>query len=119
MLVTQHPDKPPSARPMQIGEVDDDGTVWFLSTSQTPMMEAIEENAGVVVVCQGRDDFVSLSGLAEVYMFPAKLKEIWRPSFYRWFPQGPDTVDLVALRVVPIEGTRWDGGGARQHFEAR
>lgn len=118
MLVTQHGTKPPSARPMQIGEVDDDGTVWFLSTSGTHMMDALEKDANVAVVCQRPDDFVSLSGVAETYQFPNKLKAIWRPSFDRWFPDGPETADLVALRVVPVEGDRWDASGRHFHFEA-
>ena len=117
MLVTFHGEKPPSARPMQIGEVDDDGTVWFLSRSGTSMMDAVEQDARVAVVCQRADDFVSLSGVAETYQFPNKLKEIWRPRFDRWFPDGPDTTDLVALRVVPVEVDRWDEKGSHTHFE--
>ena len=119
MLVMQHGAKPPSARPMQIGEVDDDGTVWFLATASKHMMDALDQNASVAVVCQQPDDFVSLSGVVETYQFPNKLKAIWRPSFDRWFPQGPDTPDLVALRVIPVEGDRWDGQGTHTHFEAR
>lgn len=119
MLVTQHGAKPPSARPMQVGEVDDDGTVWFLSTTSRHMMDAIEQDASVAIVGQHSDDYVSLSGVAETFQFPNKLKAIWRPSFDRWFPDGPDTADLVALRVVPTGGDRWDRDGAHTHFEAK
>jgi general stress protein 26 len=119
MLVIQHPTKPPTARPMQIGDVDDDGTVWFLSKTGAPMMNALEQDPNVAFVCQGPHDFVSLSGIAEIFAFATKLATIWRSSFDRWFPEGPDTPDLVAFRVAPVEGDHWDDRGAHTHLEAR
>lgn len=116
MLVTAQLPSGPSARPMQIGEVDDDGTVWFLSKHGSGLVHAIEHESHVAVVCQRPDLFVSLSGLAEVYQFPAKLREIWRDSFSRWLPEGPETPDAVAVRVVPMKADRWDGAGNHAHF---
>lgn len=119
MLVTQHESKPPSARPMQIGEVDDDGTLWFLGKLDASWMDALESNSNVGLTCQRADAFASVSGVAEIYQFPAKLRSIWRASFDRWFPQGPDTPNAVAIRVVPVSADRWGPEGRRSHVDVR
>ncbi|MGF1509770.1 MAG: pyridoxamine 5'-phosphate oxidase family protein [Myxococcota bacterium] len=116
MFVTARDAAPPSARPMQIGEVEDDGTLWFVSTLASSMVDALHADPHVAVVCQRPDAFISVSGVAEIYQFPAKLREIWRPSFDRWLPKGPETPDAVAVRVAPVSGDHWDAAGHHAHF---
>lgn len=119
MLVTKQPSGLPRGRPMQIAEVDEDGSVWFLVKEKTRAVEALEHDPHVAVICQRPDVFVSISGIAEVFQFPSKLRMVWKASFDRWFPEGPDSTEAVAIRVAPVQGDRWDKQGAHLSLEER
>ncbi len=118
MLVSEREGEPPEARPMHLAEVEDDGTVWFISRPNSYLLAALEANPAVTVIAQGGGQFVSVGGIAEVYQFPAKLKASWKPSFKRWFPDGPEKSDASAIRVSLVRAARWDMLGNYQHYDA-
>jgi general stress protein 26 len=111
MLVTQHEVEPPRGRPMHVADVEDDGTVWFISQPDASLLAALESHRAVAIIAQGADQFVNVGGVAEVFQFAAKLRAIWKPSFERWFPEGPERADAVAIRVSLVRADRWDADG--------
>ena len=57
----------------------------------------------------GSQQYVSLTGTAEVIRDKAKIEELWQPQLRAWFPEGVDTPDIALLKVSVERGEYWDG----------
>lgn len=101
------------SRPMAIGSVDDDGTLWFVTTDASPKIGEIASANAVNVALQSSDAFVSVSGQGAAVEDRAKVRQLWREPWRVWFPDGPEQRDLVLLRVEPWVAEFWDQRGAR------
>jgi general stress protein 26 len=111
MLVTTGKDDMIRARPMRIVDRADDFELWFLTSRNTGTVEELEGDLRAAVLVQGNDEYASLSGMASVVDDRDTLHRLWTPLMKPWFPDGPDTPDLVAIRFVPTEGAYWDASG--------
>lgn len=102
--------KPFSARPMAIQEVDDQGTVWFLSASDSHQNQQISADPHVQLLFQGSDysDFLSLYGTAIISRDKEKIKHLWSPLAKNWFTGGEDDPRITVVKVTPSEGYYWD-----------
>lgn len=108
MLVTQHDQFPLLARPMGIQGVDDDGTVWFLSSSETDKNEDIERDPRVTLLLQNNKsyEYAQLSGHASIHRDRALIEKYWTPVAKIWF-EGKDDPRLTLLAVHPVSGYYW------------
>jgi general stress protein 26 len=114
MLVTHMPTQNTlRSRPMAIGAVEDDGTIWFVTTRDSPKVAELEAETAVNVAMQSRTTFASLSGAARPVDDRVRVRSMWREPWRVWFPDGPDQADLVLLRVDPRVAEFWDQGGSR------
>jgi general stress protein 26 len=54
------------------------------------------------------DRYVSVSAAATVTHDPARVRELWNPTYRAWFPHGPDDPDsaILAAHIERIE--YWD-----------
>ena len=99
-----------ATRPMSVQQVDDDGSLWFLSASDSHKNAELAERHDVRLFFQGSEHsgFLSLTGAASVSGDKAKIKELWEPVLKTWFTGGVDDPRITAIKVVPSGGYYWD-----------
>jgi len=107
-------------RPMAIAQVDDDGTLWFLTDIQSGKVAELAQDARVLVSLSESDRYVVMTGEVDIVRDPAKAKDLWKEPFRVWF-KGPDDPALTLLRFDPVDGEYWNNAGAqgiKQAFRA-
>ncbi len=111
MLVTRTEEGHLRSRPMAMADVEDDGTMWFLTQTDSGKVDEITADNHVNVSMQSSSRFVSISG----FVFPVadrkKLDEFWKESWKIWFPDGKDDPSLLLLKVQGERGEYWDNSG--------
>lgn len=98
------------SRPMTNQQVDDDGDLWFFTSTEADIWENIVQNPMVNVSFANPEDsvYVSVSGRAERVVDRALIKSMWNPAVQAWFPHGPDDPHAVLIRVVTDTAEYWD-----------
>ena len=100
------------SRPMSNNrEIEFNGDLWFLTYGSSHKVDEVGRvpavNASFADI--GSQQYVSLSGRAEVIRDKAKIRELWQPHLRAWFPDGVDTPDIALLKVSVEQGEYWDG----------
>ncbi len=99
-------------RPMHVASVDDDGTLWFVtSIDSTKVEEALSPHDGYAVA-QSRTRQACIRGTFTVVRDPDQIQEVWNKSYEVWFPQGPTDPRVCLLGLHPREVEFWDSSGA-------
>jgi general stress protein 26 len=98
------------SRPMNVRKVDDDGTLWFLSASDSHKNRELAADPTVRLFLQGspHSDFLTLTGRATITTDKAVIKELWTPIVRTWFTGGVDDPRITAIKVTPTDGYYWD-----------
>lgn len=99
------------SRPMSLnGDVDDQGNLWFFTSSNSHKASEIERtpNVNVSFIDTDQQHYVSISGDAELVQDKQKIKELWKPVLKAWFPDGPDQPDIALLKVRVKKAEYWD-----------
>ncbi|WP_373531336.1 pyridoxamine 5'-phosphate oxidase family protein [Vampirovibrio sp.] len=113
-LVTHSGNGALHGRPMAVAQVEPlrhGCDLWFVTGLDTPKMDEIRSNDQVLVAFQNRNDqFLTLSGRADMVQDPEKTEELWGDSLKLWFPQGQSDPNLILLRVRAEHGDYWDRG---------
>jgi general stress protein 26 len=112
MLVTRTPDGKLRSRPMQVADVEPDGTIWFMTERHSCKIEELAADSHVNVAMQNDRKFVSISGTATAVDDRRKVAELWNEAWKTWFPDGQDDPSLVLLKVQGDAGEYWDNSGA-------
>lgn len=101
---------PEASRPMSVQKVDEDGTCWFLSASDSHKNADIARDPRVRLLFQGsqHSDFLVLFGEATISRDKEKIKELWEPIIKTWFTEGVDDPRITVISVKPREGYYWD-----------
>jgi len=99
-----------ATRPMAVQKLDDNGTFWFLSASDSYKNQQIQEDSAVQLLFQGSaySDFLNIVGTATISTDRARIKELWNPILKAWFTEGEDDPRITVIEVVPQEGYYWD-----------
>lgn len=99
-----------ATRPMAVQEVDDAGTLWFLSASDSHQNRELTRDSAVQLMFQGsaHSDFLMLYGRATITVDKARIKQLWKPLFKTWFTEGEDDPRITLIQVRPSEGYYWD-----------
>ena len=102
--------KPFITRPMSVQKVDDDVSLWFLSSNDSHKNDEIQNDSAVQLLFQGSSysDFLSLYGTATISEDKEKIKELWNPMLKTWFTEGIDDPRISVIKVTPAEGYYWD-----------
>ena len=114
MLTTRASDGRLHARPMSNnGEVEFDGDVWFFSAADSRKVGEIEAEPRVELSYADTEQFrfISMSGDAEIVRDTAKKQALWIEELRRWFQDGPESDDVVLIKVVPTVVAYWTGDG--------
>ena len=112
MLTTKDEDGFLRARPMSNnGEVEFDGDVWFFSASDSRKVGEIEADPHVELSYTDTDRylFISMSGEAAIVRNAEKKRELWIEDLERWFENGPDSDEIVLIKVTPSVVAYWNG----------
>jgi general stress protein 26 len=99
------------SRPMSLnGDVDEQGNLWFFTSSNSHKASEIERtpNVNVSFIDTDQQHYVSISGDAELVRDKQKIKELWKPVLKAWFPDGPDQADVALLKVKVKKAEYWD-----------
>lgn len=95
-------------RPMWIGEIQKTEGIWFATGADNAMVDDIDRDPQVCLSMQSKLHFVSLSGQASIHNDRAKIKELWKPAWETWFPNGKEDPKIRLIRVTPMAGDYWD-----------
>ncbi|MGG5888352.1 pyridoxamine 5'-phosphate oxidase family protein [Falsiroseomonas sp. HC035] len=110
-LVTVDTDGHLRGRPMRAAKLQEfDGTLWFFTGDHTPKTEEIRHDERVLLAYSdpSAQNYVSVSGTAQVVRDVAKQKALWSEPMRTWFPGGPEDPRAALLKVV-VEGAEyWD-----------
>lgn len=98
------------ARPMNVRDIDPDGTLWFLSASDSFKNNELATDPSVRLFFQGskHSDFLELDGRARVSTDRATIERLWEPVLQTWFTGGVDDPRITAISVTPEHGHYWD-----------
>jgi general stress protein 26 len=112
MLTTVEADGALSCRPMAVLEMDEYGVLWFFTDLRS---SKIDQLRAVNLSFTDRDTatYVSLSGRGEIDTDRRHIQRLWTAMAEPWFPDGPESPNLVLLRIVPDAADYWDGPNSR------
>lgn len=118
MLTTLEDDGTMRSRPMAVLSQQDfsDGCLWFFTpfksaktdTLQKPHRSQDQRNVNVSFSDPSHQNYVSVSGVAEIFQDRAKAAQLWTEAMRTWFPKGLDDPQLALLRVRVMYGEYWD-----------
>lgn len=98
------------ARPMSNnGEVEFDGDVWFFSAAESRKIGDIESDPEVHLSYADTKSFVfvSMGGSASIVRDIEKKRQLWMEELERWFEDGPESDDVVLIKVTPRTVAYW------------
>lgn len=102
------------SRPMMTQDAKFDGTLWFITSHESATVAEITANprVNVAYASTGHEEYLSVSGTAEVLNDRAKIAEFWSPFLKAWF-EGPDDPTIRCIRVTADEAEFWDSPGGK------
>lgn len=95
------------ARPMGLLQVDDDNTLWMVTTIDSDKAEQVRADQRVNLSFAA-DDYLSVSGTAEVVRDGAKAEELWNPHVDAWLQCDPTDPRVALIRVSPATIAYWE-----------
>jgi general stress protein 26 len=110
VLVTHAPAGRMHGRPMAVAQVDDDATLWFVTSLDSTKLDEIMKEPRALVALQSSRQFVCTNGEIEIVTDRARLKELWKESFKVWFKDENDP-NIALLKYVPSDAEYWDTSG--------
>ncbi|WP_017317642.1 pyridoxamine 5'-phosphate oxidase family protein [Mastigocladopsis repens] len=111
MLTTVDEDGSLHSRPMSTNsEVEFDGDLWFFTYASTHKVTEIEQHHQVNVSFSDphKQQYVSVSGPAQLVRDRNKLQQLWKPQLKAWFPKELDEPDIALLKVSVEKAEYWD-----------
>ncbi len=99
-----------SSRPMTLQDTEFDGDIWFFAQRSAAFMDHIETNSEVNVTFANPEDmsFLSANGNATIVNDDAKKRELWKPLYKAWFPEGLEDPDLRLIKVSVQSADYWE-----------
>ncbi|MBO1768310.1 pyridoxamine 5'-phosphate oxidase family protein [Allobranchiibius sp. GilTou38] len=95
------------SRPMGIQQTDDD-LLWFFAAADSPKVAELRADPRINLAFSDSDDFISLSGTAEVVHDPAKNRELWNKFAEAWLQAEPEDERVVLIKVTADTAEYWD-----------
>lgn len=111
MLTTVDKDGSLHSRPMSlINNMDEDGTLWFFTNTDSHKVLEIQRRQQVnVSFCSpSKQRYISITGTAELLRDRNIIVEKWQPELQTWFPQGIDEPNIALLKVTTDKADFWE-----------
>ena len=103
------------SRPMTTIEHDAEDSLWFFAAAHSSTADDLSRHPQVCLTYAdtSKPDFVCVSGHAKVVADNAKKRALWSKGVEAWFPQGPDSSDVVLVQVAPHHAEYWDTNSSK------
>jgi general stress protein 26 len=102
------------SRPMALQETEFDGDLWFFARNGSRKVEDIRADSSVNVAFQSGTAWVSLAGTAEIVVDDvAKKKDLWNQAAAAWFDNGPESAEVVLIKVHAEGAEYWSAPGSK------
>jgi len=100
----------PHAVPMSRQEVDEEGNIWFLFSSESETHRNLQNNGKVSLLYAhiGDYNFLSVNGTTEISRDQARIDKYWNKMMEGWFEKGKEDPRIRVLKVIPGEAHYWD-----------
>jgi general stress protein 26 len=110
MLTTQSEDGTLRSRPMLTADREFDGLLWFFSETECGKVQDIRGNREVNIAYARpeREQYVSVSGNAQIVKDARKAQKLWELDFERWLPKEKQREDLSLIKVSVHRAEYWD-----------
>jgi len=98
------------AVPMSRQEVDDQGNLWFLFSSESETYHHLQKNKHLSVLYSdiSNYNFLSINGTAEISTDKSRIDKYWSKMVEAWFEKGKEDPTIRILKVIPSEAHYWD-----------
>jgi general stress protein 26 len=110
MMTTVDTDGALRSRPMHAMKPDENGDLWFFTRASAHKTEEIAQEHRVNLAYADPDDqnYVSVSGQAQIVRDRRRIEQFWSEPMRTWFPGGKDDPDIALVRVRPEKAEYWD-----------
>jgi len=114
MMVTLDPSGRPHSRPMATQHAPFDGTLWFMTSADSPKIVEIarDRRVGLSYMSTSAESYLSITGDADVLNDQQRIQELWNPFLRAWF-EGPEDPTIRLIRVQVDEAEYWDTPGGK------
>jgi general stress protein 26 len=100
------------SRPMGSQGLDDNGKLTFFTRRDSDLVdEATSRPVNVSFVDIGKNTYVSVSGHVQLDTDRALIRELWKPEYKAWFPEGVEDPSIALLRMTIGSAEYWDMPG--------
>ena len=109
MFSTNVSSYPHTSRPMALQEVDDQGRLWFISSTESHKNAEIQTDPRVCLYFQNNSsyEFLVVSGKATIHTDKALIEKYWTNFANAWF-DGKDDPTVSIISVDPDDSDYWD-----------
>lgn len=111
MLTTIDEDGSLRSRPMSTNsEIEPNGDLWFFVYGSSHKVLEVEQHQQVNVSFSNpnKQQYVSVSGQAQLVRDRTKIEELWKPQLQAWFPKGLEEPDIALLKINVEKAEYWD-----------
>jgi general stress protein 26 len=95
------------SRPMAPQEMDSEGAIWFLTANHSEKTKHLD-HVNLSFVHPSHGTYVSLSGHATISVNREHIHRLWSAFAKPWFPDGPDSPNVVLFKFIPTGAEYWD-----------
>jgi len=98
------------AVPMSRQEVDDEGNIWYLFSSESEMYKNLQadDKVSVLYAHVGDYNFLSINGVAEISRDQARIDKYWNKFVEVWFEKGKEDPHIRVMKVKVQDAHYWD-----------
>lgn len=108
MFITRS-ESAPRGRPMSSIAKRDEGAIYMLTEATSSAAQDVGADGTVLLAYQGSSDHVAVAGSATVLHDAALVERLWNPGAEAFWPDGPKSSNVVAIKVDPDRADYWDG----------
>ncbi len=96
--------------PMSVQKTDDNGHLWFLSSTDSLKNMEMRQDPEVTLYFQGsaHSDFLELKGKATISYDKDRIIELWDPMVKSWFQEGIDDPKISVIEFKTESGYYWN-----------
>ncbi len=100
----------PHAVPMSRQEIDEEGNIWFLFSSESTTHQHLLNNPKLSILYAhvGDYNFLSVNGVAEISQDRERIEKYWNKMVEAWFEKGKEDPRIRVLKVLPEDAHYWD-----------
>lgn len=101
---------PADTTPMSVQSIDDDGTLWFISSTESARNQNIARDPRVALTFQneGKYEYLTVYGEARIHTDRATIDAQWTELAEAWFDGGKDDPRVSIVSVKPAGGHFWE-----------